>query len=81
MVGLFLAMLELIKSNLIKAEQNEQCGPIYVRALTDEPAEQAVQNSIIANLEIEEEENKPTETTEQAPAPQEPPIPIQEIPA
>lgn len=70
MVGLFLAMLELIRSNLIRAEQNETLGPIYIRSLTDEPAEQAVQNSILANLEAEEQEQAHT-----------PPIPIQEIPA
>ena len=73
MVGLFLAMLELIRSNLIKAEQNESMGPIYIRSLTDEPAEEAVQNSIVANMEAEEEEQE-----QQA---QKPPIPIQEIPA
>ena len=69
MVGLFLAMLELIRSNLIKAEQPESLGVIYIRALTDEPAEQAVQNAIIASLEVEEEEES------------KPAIPIQEIPA
>ena len=56
MVGLFLAMLELIRSNLIKAEQEKTLAPIYIRATTDEPAEQAVKNSIIAIIEAEEEE-------------------------
>lgn len=48
MIGLFLALLELTRDNLIAAEQNEFAGQIYLKALTDEPAEQAVQNAIIA---------------------------------
>ncbi len=48
LVGLFLAMLELIRNQLIWAEQPEQAGPIYLRPLTDEPAEEAVQKAIYA---------------------------------
>ncbi len=44
-VGRFLAMLELIRDRLIWAEQAAG-GGVFVRALTDEPAEQAVQNVI-----------------------------------
>lgn len=46
MIGLFLAMLELIRDRLIWAEQPEGRGPIYLKSLTDVPAEQAVQNAI-----------------------------------
>jgi segregation and condensation protein A len=76
MVGLFLAMLELIRDKLIWAEQAENSAQIYVRALTDEPAEQAVQRAIMA---VGETENGSAEQAETAP--QEPPIPIVEIPA
>jgi len=48
LVGLFLALLELIRSQLIWIEQPEPLGPIYIRPLTDQPAEQAVQNTIAA---------------------------------
>ena len=75
MVGLFLAMLELIRDKLIWAEQPENSSQIYVRSLTDEPPEQAVQRAIMA---VGEEENgsKP----EVAQPPQTPPIPIVELP-
>jgi len=46
LIGLFLALLELIRSKLIWFEQPQALGPIYIRPLTDEPAEQAVKNSI-----------------------------------
>ena len=57
LVGLFLALLELIRSQLVWAEQTSQ-GPdgIYLRSLTDEPAEQAVQNAIVARLAPERED-------------------------
>ncbi len=74
MVGVFLAMLELIRDKLIWAEQAESSSQIYVRALTDEPAEEAVRRAIMA---VGEEESTP-------PAPQAahtPPIPIVELPA
>ncbi len=53
MVGLFLSMLELIRSKLIAAEQPENSSQIFVRALTEEPAEQAVQRAIMAVGEAE----------------------------
>jgi segregation and condensation protein A len=74
MVGLFLAMLELIRDKLIWAEQPENSSQIYVRALTDEPAEQAVQKAIMAVGEAEnghKDETEPSHT---------PPIPIVELP-
>jgi len=47
MVGLFLAMLELIREKLIWVEQSTGSA-IFLRALTDVPAEQAVQKAILA---------------------------------
>ncbi len=54
MIGLFLAMLELIRSKLIGIEQPKAFDTIYLRSLTDEPAQQAVQNAIIKITELEE---------------------------
>jgi len=76
MVGRFLAMLELIRDKLIWAEQGEGSPhQIYLRALTDEPAEQAVQKAILA---VDE---GPDAGPSRMEAPQHPPIPIEEIPA
>ena len=75
MVGLFLAMLELIRDKLIWAEQPENSSQIYVRSLTDEPPEQAVQRAIMAVGEAEngpKQEGPSRRTT--------PPIPIVELP-
>ncbi len=72
MVGLLLALLELIRDQLIWVEQSKQLAPIMVRALTNEPAEQAVQRTILSGHDPEESES--------APAPK-PPIPVQELPA
>lgn len=55
MVGLLLAMLELMKSQLIWIDQAEGSEQMYVKATTDVPAEQAVQEAIYRN-EIEEEQ-------------------------
>lgn len=75
MVGLFLAMLELIRDKLVWAEQAENSSQIYLRALTDEPAEEAVQRAIMSVGEPE------SETAPEAEAAHKPPIPIVEIPA
>ncbi len=75
LVGLFLAMLELIRDKLIWAEQPENSSQIYVRSLTDEPPEQAVQRAIMA---VGEAENGAKQ--EVAQTPQTPPIPIVELP-
>jgi segregation and condensation protein A len=48
MIGLFLALLELIRERLVWAKQPKPLASIYLRALTDEPAEQAVQKAILA---------------------------------
>jgi segregation and condensation protein A len=78
LVGIFLAMLELIRAKLIWAEQDDaQPRQIYLRALTDEPAEQVVQRAILAVGQTNGE--TPLDQTEQAQTP--PPIPIVEVPA
>jgi segregation and condensation protein A len=74
MVGLFLAVLELIRDRLIWAEQPENARQIYVRALTEEPAELAVQRAIMVVGEVQDT------SRERAPASHEPPIPILELP-
>ena len=70
LVGLFLAILELIRSQLIWAEQNQETGKISLRALTDVPAEEAVREAI---MRIEAAEA----TREQQPTP----TPAEELPA
>jgi segregation and condensation protein A len=68
MVGLFLAMLELIRDQLIFVEQASQSAPIMVRSLTDEPAEQAVMNTIVADLSEDEpaEQSQAEDVTEES---------------
>ena len=48
MVGLFLALLELVRERLVWAEQPKPTATIYLRPLTDEPAQQSVRKAIIA---------------------------------
>ncbi len=47
MIGLFLGLLELVRNKLVWAQQPDS-GIVYLRALTDEPANEAVQNAILA---------------------------------
>ncbi|MDH4201955.1 MAG: segregation/condensation protein A [Phycisphaerae bacterium] len=54
MIGLFLGMLELMRNHLIWVEQPDATGPIYLKSLTTEPAEEAVHNAIYANPEAME---------------------------
>jgi len=75
MVGIFLAMLELIRDKLVWAEQSESSPQIYLRALTDEPAEEAVRRAIMA---VGEEESAQPQQPEAAHTL---PIPIVELPA
>ena len=74
MMGLFLALLELIRSNLVWVEQARQLGPIFLKSLTDIPAEQAVQDAIIKRTEDEEQRPRlavtETKPAENAPPPQ-----------
>ncbi|MBN1818395.1 MAG: segregation/condensation protein A [Sedimentisphaerales bacterium] len=55
MIGTFMGLLELIRDQLVAAEQSHPEAPIYLRALTEEPAEVAVQNAIYARMAPEEE--------------------------
>lgn len=81
MVGVFLAILELIRDKLIWAEQEESSSQIFLRALTDEPAEQAVRQAIMAVGEAEAEQAQAQVEAEiEQETAQTPPIPIVEIP-
>jgi len=74
MIGLFLALLELIRERLVWAKQPKPSAPIYLRARTDEPAEQAVQNAIItASAESQPAQSPGAQR-------QKPPIPVTELP-
>jgi len=75
MVGLFLALLELIREGLVWAKQPKPFAPVYLRALTDEPAEQAVQKAILATA-AETEPVRPSKAQPQGGTP----IPITELP-
>ncbi len=79
MVGLFLAMLELIRYHLIWVEQSAPAEPIMLSSLTQTSAEQAVHNIIYAD-QLQEEDEQP-----QAVKPPQPILPkaqmlIKEIP-
>ncbi len=75
MTGLFLAILELIREKLIWAEQAESSDNIFMRALTEKPAEQAVRKAIIATAaELEQQQSAQTQQ------PKQPQIPIKEMP-
>jgi len=76
MIGLFLGMLELMRNHLIWVEQPDAAGPIYLKSLTSEPAEEAVHNAIYANPEameisyqepnaVEQIQEEPVETAEE----------------
>ena len=75
MIGLFLALLELIREKLVCAEQSSSSSSIDLRALTDEPAEEAVRKAILAFAEPDITAAAETEQQEQ------PPIPIIEMSA
>jgi segregation and condensation protein A len=81
MVGLFLALLELIRYGLISAESAGDT--IILKALTDEPAEQAVQKIISVFSRSAAEAEPAAPVTEQMPSSveQQPQIPIVELPA
>jgi segregation and condensation protein A len=73
MIGLFLALLELIREKLVFAEQRANSSSIYLRSLTDEPVEEAVQKAILALAEMSDEKYIQHKRQEQ------PPIPISEV--
>ena len=56
MIGLFLALLELIREKLVRVKQRSSSGPLHLYAQTDEPPEEAVQKAIIAATEAEKEQ-------------------------
>lgn len=72
MIGLFLAILELVREKLVGVEQQETS--IYLRALTEENAEQAVQRAIFTLTEAENGQAVQVKELEK------PPIPIAELP-
>jgi segregation and condensation protein A len=78
MIGLFLALLELIRERLIWAKQPKALASIYLKALTEEPAEEAVQKAISATAAEFKGEKSP-ETQQRKPA-DGGPIPITELP-
>jgi segregation and condensation protein A len=49
MGGMFLALLELMRQRLVRIEQEETFGTIYIFPLTDEPAELAVAHAIFSD--------------------------------
>ncbi|MBN1436900.1 MAG: segregation/condensation protein A [Sedimentisphaerales bacterium] len=51
MVGLFLALLELIRQKLLRIEQEKTFGDIYLFPLTQESPEHAVANAVSADIE------------------------------
>ena len=67
MIGLFMALLELIRERLVWAEQSDALAEIYLKSLTDDPPEQAVQNAILAVAETGSEQPSQTQQQEQAP--------------
>jgi segregation and condensation protein A len=75
MIGLFLAILELIREKLVWAEQTAHSSSIYLRPLTDENPEQAVRKATIAIADAENERLVPAGQQKQ------PPIPISQAPS
>lgn len=73
MIGLFLALLELVREKLIFAKQSGPLSSIYLRPLTEEPAEEAVQKAILALSEPDKGKLGQIQQQKQ------PPIPIVEI--
>jgi hypothetical protein len=96
MIGLFLALLELIREKLVGAEQQRTSTSIYLRPLTEKNAEQAVQEAILtlAPLDTSNAGHKAStlekhltgqaetadEQSAQAEKKKKPPIPIAELP-
>jgi len=76
-IGLFLAILELIRSQLVWAEQNLEMGKISLRALTDVPAEEAVRKAIMRIEEAEAANQQAEAALEQQPIP----APAEKLPA
>ena len=73
MIGLFLALLELVREKLVWAKTSCSSPSIYLRPLTDEPAEEVVRKAILALAEPDLAGPPQTEQQKQ------PPIPIVEV--
>jgi segregation and condensation protein A len=56
LIGLFLALLELVREELVWTEQEKDSGAIYLKSLTEEPADEAVKKAVIAFKEVQEKE-------------------------
>ena len=89
MIGLFLALLELIREKLVWAEQQASSASIFLKSLTGESPQQAVQNAISTAAEQAKSQQPavaitelPPETKLEAPvdAQQQRTIPITELP-
>ncbi|MCP4454394.1 MAG: segregation/condensation protein A [Planctomycetes bacterium] len=63
MIGQFLGLLELIRGKLVSVDQDKNSRDLYLRALTDEPADQAVQRVILSVgqdfNDLDDTENEP----------------------
>ncbi len=83
MIGLFLAVLELIRDGMVSVEQLPASSSFQLKALTDEPAEQAVRKAIA----VSDEQTKAADDkivlqqTKLSVPEQKPPVPIVELPA
>jgi len=66
-VGLFLALLELVRLKLVRIEQEKTFGTIYIFALTEEPAELAVAHAVSADIEQLPSRLKPSDNPAEAP--------------
>ncbi|MHC4457408.1 MAG: segregation and condensation protein A [Planctomycetota bacterium] len=75
MIGLFLALLELIREGLVWAKQPASSTSIYLKPLTDEAPEQAVQKAIAAS-DAQASNNKPAQSGQHKKST----IPISELP-
>jgi segregation and condensation protein A len=71
LVGLFLALLELVREKLVWAEQHSNFDSIYLRALTNESPEKIVRQAIARNEGL----NGQTQSSKI----QEAPVPIKEL--
>ena len=85
MVGMFLALLELIRDGLISIETLAEANSYRLTALTEEPPEQAVQKIIASSAQSASAAQPEQQTAAQQPqspaAANQRPIPIVEMPA
>jgi len=83
MVGLFLALLELIRERLVWAEQPPSSQTIYLRPLTEKDAEQAVREAILSVAETDSDQTPETEQKKQPPMTivETPPKSVPEVPS